>query len=81
MCLLMLMSFLSLLKLNGEQARKLSDIAADMGQVFLASIFLPSFGFGGSPNIWNFTAGALLMILSFLFALFYPRYYHGFHDS
>ena len=68
-------------RLSGRQFDTLSDIFADMGQVFLASIILPAFGFGGTVNLTSIVAGMPLMMFCFIVALYFPRSYHGSYDS
>ncbi len=60
-------------RLNHLQFGKLSDICADAGQVFLASVVVPSFGFGGAYNIGTVILGVALTMLLFLLALALPR--------
>lgn len=50
-------SFLSILQLTDSQVVKLSDICAESGQVFLASVVLPSLGFGGAINMYGMGIG------------------------
>ena len=73
-------AFLRSIALNERQVTTLSDICADMGQVFLASIVLPSFGFGENLNVSSIISGALLMIGAFSFALYFPKNYNGIHE-
>ncbi len=68
-------------RLNQDQFAKLSDICADAGQVFLASVVLPSFGFGGSSHVGTLVLGVGVTIALFFLALSLPRSYNALHES
>ncbi len=52
-----------------SQIAKFSDMFSDAGQVFLASVVLPSIGWGGHVNTWGICSGILITTILFAIAL------------
>ncbi len=61
-------------RLTNEQVRKISGMSADSGQVFLASVVLPSLGFGGNISISGIILGIFLTMVAFAFSLYLVQY-------
>lgn len=69
------------IRIGHHRATRVSDICADAGQVFLASIVLPSFGFGGAYSFSSIVLGSILTFVLFLLALLIPSGYDVPYES
>ncbi len=53
-------------ELNDFQLNRLSEIAGNLGLVFVASVILPILLGDKEPNLMNMTGGLILTVLSWL---------------